>query len=168
MNKRYEDLKVADGVYVPKPQMDYPEDDPYLHLVNAPQDREMTIDEHYPYLDDRPLTRFNHWWAYGVILHFCLGAYLRVKMGLRIRGREVLKKYKKELQGGAITIANHMFRVRLPVCTGSREGQVYDTNTYVRTQLQNKGQFLPPCGRGYSHPRAECGNECTKEVQRSL
>ncbi len=110
-NKRYKDLRVEPGVYVPAPQLDYPEDDPYLHLVNAPQDRELVIDASYPYLNDSRLYRFNLWWAYRVILDFCLNLLLHVKMGLRIRGREILKRYKRQLQGGAITIANHMFRL---------------------------------------------------------
>ncbi len=111
MNKRYKDLQVNEGVYVPQPAFDYPEDDPFLHTVNAPQTKELAIDENYPYLDDSPLWHFNRCWGYALILHFCLGIYLKVKMGLRIRGREVLKQYRKELQGGAITIANHMFRL---------------------------------------------------------
>ena len=32
MNKRYQDLKVTEGTYVPPERMDYPEDDPYVGL----------------------------------------------------------------------------------------------------------------------------------------
>lgn len=168
MNKRYEDLKVAEGVYVPKPQMDYPEDDPYLHLVNAPQDREMTIDENYPYLDDRPLTRFNHWWAYRVILHRCLGVFLRVKMGLRIRGREVLKKYKKELQGGAITIANHMFRLDCPCVLVAVKAKCTTRIPMFAPNFRTKDSFFLRVVGGIPIPEPSAGMSAQKKFNEAF
>lgn len=114
MNIRYDELQVEPGTYVPQIGKTYPQDDPVTRLVHTPHDREVIIDENYPYIDDSLKMRFWHRFGYAMILNFCLRIMLRVKMGLRVRGRHYLREYKKELKGGAITIANHMFRLDCP------------------------------------------------------
>ena len=53
MNKRYAELQVAEGVYVPSTQLNYPEDDPYVGLYQPVYDRPYPeIDADYPYVDD--------------------------------------------------------------------------------------------------------------------
>ena len=114
MNKQYQELQVAEGVYIPQPALQYPEENPFERTLFPKQIKHIDFDEHYPYVNDSFKYRFNILWGYYIIVHIILRLKLRIQMGLRIRGRENLKKYKKELQQGAITIANHVYRLDCP------------------------------------------------------
>lgn len=113
MNKQYQEMKVEDGTYVPN-FTDYPQENPYERTLFPKQIRNIEFDEQYPYLDDRWTYRFNLLWGYYIVIHIFLRLKVWIQMGLRIRGREVLKKYKKELSHGAITICNHVYRLDCP------------------------------------------------------
>ncbi len=120
-NKRYQDLKVTAGTYVPPVNIAYPEDDPYVGLYQPVYDRDFpAVDASYPYFDESPKTRRLIFRCYAFILPL-LGFILRFKYGLRwqIEGekrwhrcagpiRRWLKQY--DLSHGAITIANHCYR----------------------------------------------------------
>ena len=121
MNKRYQDLKVKPGTYVPQVRTDYPEDDPYVGLYKPVYDREFPeVDANYPYFD---VSRHNKWLlfrGYHLTLPL-LGWILRIKYGLRwqIEGESRwrrtscgVKRWLKQfdLSCGAITIANHCYR----------------------------------------------------------
>ena len=120
-NKRYQDLKVTAGTYVPPVNIAYPEDDPYVGLYQPVYDRDFpAVDASYPYFDESPKTRRLIFRCYAFILPL-LGFILRLKYGLRwqIEGekrwhrcagpvRRWLKQY--DLSHGAITIANHCYR----------------------------------------------------------
>lgn len=114
MNKQYQALKVEEGVYIPHPAMAYPEEDPFERTLFPQHIKEVVIDEHYPYLDDSLHHTILVMIGYYVILRFILRLKLSLQMGLRIQGREILKKYKKEFASGAITIANHVYRLDCP------------------------------------------------------
>lgn len=114
MNKRYQDLTTEKDVYIPNVGIDYPEDDPYARLYKPVYDRNVVVDANYPYLNNSLKYRFFNWSMWGLLLKFGLGLKLRIQMGLRFKGRENLKKYKDVLSGGAITIANHMYRLDCP------------------------------------------------------
>lgn len=109
-NKRYKDLKVVPGTYVPPMKTDFPEDDPYVGLYKPVYDRDYpAVDADYPYVDDSWTNKLNLLLCYYFILPI-MGIVLRVKYGLRWTGRENLRKYKQQLAGGAITIGNHCYR----------------------------------------------------------
>ena len=114
MNKRYQDLATEKNVYIPDVGIDYPEDDPYARLYKPVYDRDVVVDANYPYLNNSLKYRFFNWSMWDLLLKFGLGLKLRIQMGLRFKGRENLKKYKDVLSGGAITIANHMYRLDCP------------------------------------------------------
>ena len=121
MNKRYVDLKVAPGTYVPQVRTDYPEDDPYVGLYKPVYDREYpAVDAGYPYFDESPANRRLTWFGYNIVLRI-LGWILRIKYGLRWQieserqwhrtscpVRRWLRQF--DLSRGAITIANHCYR----------------------------------------------------------
>ena len=110
MNKRYKDLKVTPGTFVPPVTMDYPEDDPYVGLYKPVYDRPYPeIDADYPYVDDSWQNKLRLLWSAYVVLPL-LGLILRFTYGLRWTGKENLRPYKKQLKGGAISIANHCYR----------------------------------------------------------
>ena len=120
-NKRYKDLRVKAGTYVPPVTMDYPEDDPYVGLYKPVYDREFVpVDANYPYFDTSLRNRWRMFWGYSILLRI-LGWVLRLKYGLRwkIEGedrwrrsscgvRRWLKQF--DLSRGAITISNHCYR----------------------------------------------------------
>ena len=115
MNKQYQELQVEEGVYIPQPALNYPENDPFERTLFPKQIKEIEFDEHYPYVDDSFTYKLHLLWAYYLVVHIILRLKLRIQMGLRIRGREILKKYKTQFQQhGAITIANHVYRLDCP------------------------------------------------------
>ena len=114
MNKQYEAMQVEQGVFVPSPAMDYPQENPYERTLFPEQIKHIEFDEHYPYLDDSLTNRLNILWGYYFVLHIVLRLKLFIQMGLRIRGRGILKDYKQALAHGAITICNHVYRLDCP------------------------------------------------------
>lgn len=67
------------------------------------------FDEHYPYLDDSFHYKFNRQ-INAFVLRWLDNVYHRVCLGLRIEGRDILKKNRKELSNGGVSICNHVFR----------------------------------------------------------
>jgi 1-acyl-sn-glycerol-3-phosphate acyltransferase len=114
MNKQYQDLQVQEGVYIPQPALQYPEDNPFERTLFPKKIKDIEFDENYPYLDDSRTYRFNLLWAFYIVLHIFLRLKVSIQMGLRIRGRAILKQYKNELKTGAITICNHVYRLDCP------------------------------------------------------
>ena len=66
------------------------------------------FDENYPYYEDGLWYRINKLLC-SIVLNCLAIPYMKIAMGLRVKGREVLKKYSKELEGGAVTICNHVY-----------------------------------------------------------
>ena len=114
MNKQYQELQVQEGVYIPQPALQYPEENPFERTLFPKQIKHIDFDEHYPYLDDSLGYRFNLLWGYYIVIHILLRIKVCIQMGLRIHGRAILKKYKSQLQQGAITICNHVYRLDCP------------------------------------------------------
>jgi len=113
-NIRYRDLEVNDGVFVPQPETDFPEDNPYKKLYPAKHLRELVFDENYTYLDKSFSFKFQRWIGYTFLVDFMIPLVNHTKFGLRVRGRKNLKKHRKELANGAITICNHCYRWDAP------------------------------------------------------
>ena len=78
------------------------------HMITVPHLRDVTVDEHYPYLRKDFLYKCIRSF-YWVAMHTLLAVLLPITHGLRIHGRENLKKHKDLLKNGAITISNHVF-----------------------------------------------------------
>ena len=114
MNKQYQELQVEQGVYIPEPALAYPQENPFERTLFPKQIKHIDFDANYPYIDDSIGNRLNIMWGYYLVVHIILRLKLHIQMGLRIHGKEILKKYKKELSHGAITIANHVYRLDCP------------------------------------------------------
>ena len=114
MNKQYQELQVQEGVYIPEPALKYPEENPFERTLFPKKVKDIEFDEHYPYLDDSLAYKLNLLWAFYIAIHFILRLKVTFQMGLRIRGREILKQYKSQLKQGAITICNHVYRLDCP------------------------------------------------------
>ena len=106
------DLKLQPGVYLPPQVMDYPLDDPYAHLVKVEKAdgaaEAYAFDETYPYLDNSLRFKMNCL-VNAIGRWFIVSPWNRIKYGLRIEGREVLKGYREQLRKGAVCICNHVY-----------------------------------------------------------
>jgi hypothetical protein len=68
MNKQYQELRVVEGEYIPRPAMDYPQDNPFARTLFPKYIKPLAIDEHYPYVDDSWWYRMKTMFAYFFIL----------------------------------------------------------------------------------------------------
>ena len=168
MNKQYQELKVMPGEYIPQPAMDYPQENPFERTLFPVFDREMVIDEHYPYLDDSARYRFKTKWGYAIILKVCLNLMLRVKMGLRIRGREVLKRHSEGLKHGAITIANHVFRLDCPCVLLAVKAKPTTRIPMFAPNFRTKDSFFLNLVGGVPIPEPEAGMSAMKKFNEAF
>lgn len=109
-NPRYRDLVLRPGTVIPQLLDDYPADDPYVRLYRPEYIRDISFDEHYPYIDDSRRGRFLRVFGNYLVLRTVVWMKLRFGMGLHVEGRHWLRQYRQQLAGGAITIANHCHR----------------------------------------------------------
>ena len=78
------------------------------HMLKVNRKREIKFDENYPYFRRDfgfKCLRAGYWLIQNCIIFWLL----RLTHGLRIFGKKNLKKHKKALKNGAITISNHVF-----------------------------------------------------------
>lgn len=106
------EFQVEEGVYIPDMGIEYP-DDPFRRLVKVKvensEEGRFSFDETYPYIDNSLWYRFNRW-VNAFLLSVFDALFHRVCLGLRIEGRDILRKYRKELKGGAVSVCNHVWR----------------------------------------------------------
>ena len=168
MNQQYEQLRVQEGEYIPQPALDYPQDSPFARTLFPKYTKELTIDDKYPYLDDSIGNKLNLFLGYYVFLHILLRIKLRVQMGLRIRGREVLKKHKEGLKNGAITIANHVYRLDCP-CVLIAVNRTHNTRIpmFAPNFRTKDGYFMGIAG-GIPIPEEEAGMSAMKKFNEAF
>ena len=78
------------------------------HMLSLKATREVRLDEDYEYLPHGfwfKLKRF----GVAIPLHTIVFPIMHLTHGLRIYGKENIRKHRKELKNGAITISNHVF-----------------------------------------------------------
>ncbi len=168
MNIRYKDLETEPGVYIPNEGIDYPENDPYEHLYHPVYDRKVVVDEHYPYIDDSLKFRILNASMWDLLLKFAIGTMLRVKMGLRIRGRENLKKYKDVLKGGAITISNHMYKFDCPCVLIAVQAKHTTRIPMFAPNFSTKDNFFLRVVGGIPIPQQEGGMAALKKFNEAF
>jgi 1-acyl-sn-glycerol-3-phosphate acyltransferase len=102
--------QISPEPYIPQLGIVYP-DSPDAHIEGREGKRgvEPVIDEHYPFLDKSPGFRIMSALLYlGIfVLVFILSP---LRFGLRIEGRKILKKHRRLLRDGALTVSNHTLR----------------------------------------------------------
>ncbi len=99
---------VKEGVYIPEMGEQYPER-PDERMVPSIKIRDVKIDENYPYLMKSFKDKLLHILQYlGIfVLVFPLQ---KIRYGLKIQGRDKLRKNKALLKNGALTVSNHVYR----------------------------------------------------------
>ena len=78
------------------------------HMLVLKRTREITLDENYQYMPKGVGFRIKRALV-SFVLHLIVFPLMRLTHGLRIYGKRNLRKHKKELKNGAITISNHVF-----------------------------------------------------------
>ena len=78
------------------------------HMLELKRTREIHLDENYDYMPRGVKFRIERFLV-ATILHLIVFPLTRLTHGLRIYGRKNLRKHKKELKNGAITVSNHVF-----------------------------------------------------------
>lgn len=78
------------------------------HMLILKRTREIHLDENYEYMPRGIRFRLARA-GVAALLHLIVFPLMHLTHGLRIYGRKNLRKHKKELKNGAITISNHVF-----------------------------------------------------------
>lgn len=77
------------------------------HYIILKKDDGRVFDENYPYVDKSFGMRFKQFWI-RVLLYLIVYPLCIPKMGLKIKGRKNLRKYRNKLRNGAVTVSNHI------------------------------------------------------------
>lgn len=78
------------------------------HMIDVPHLWNVNLDENYPYLQKSLWFKIQRGFMW-LLLHGFVFFLLCITHGLRIHGRENLKRHKAVLDGGFISISNHVF-----------------------------------------------------------
>jgi len=94
--------------YVPELGIEYPEK-PDGHMVPVKIVHEIYLDENYPFYDRSFsfifMRNLMHLGIYTLVF-----ALSHLRFGIKIEGRDVLRRHKKLLKNGAMTVSNHVHR----------------------------------------------------------
>jgi len=165
---RYDELKVKEGTYVPQVGITYPEDNPYQQLVQPKFTSRFQVDENYPFVNDSWQMRIGQPIIVSVLMRFLMRISLHVKMGLRYKGRNILRKYKRELSGGAITIANHCFRLDCPCVMLAAKVPLNIKIPMFAPNFGTKDGFFMKIVGGIPIPEAEAGMAALKKFNEAF
>jgi len=77
------------------------------HYLVVKKDRGIVFDEKYPYIDHSKTFLRKQWWT-RLLLRTIVFPMTKVKLSLRIKGKENLKKYKDVIQNGVVGVSNHV------------------------------------------------------------
>ncbi len=84
----------------------YPEDTD-KHYLHVKKDDGTVFDKNYPYVDtSKKMLRKQKWTR--VLLNLLVFPLSYIRMGLRVKGKENLKKYKDVIDKGVVSICNHV------------------------------------------------------------
>ncbi|MCQ2208883.1 MAG: 1-acyl-sn-glycerol-3-phosphate acyltransferase [Paludibacteraceae bacterium] len=108
-NKRYKMMKVKEDEYIPDVEDTFPEEDPFVHKLSYENIYNEVFDEKYPYLDNSWKWKIGHVWAL-FRFHFICKWFNPLYFGMRYEGKNNIKKHKKDLENGAVTVCNHAYR----------------------------------------------------------
>ena len=77
------------------------------HYLEIHKDRGIVFDESYPYIDKSGWFRFKQGVA-RIVLNVIIFPMTKIRLGLKVEGRENLKKHKDVLDNGVVSICNHV------------------------------------------------------------
>ncbi len=77
------------------------------HYLKVHKDRGIVFNTEYPYIDKSKSFRFKQN-CIRFMLHILVFPLCRIRLGLRIEGKENLKKHKTVLENGVVSVSNHV------------------------------------------------------------
>lgn len=77
------------------------------HYIILKKNRGIVFDSNYPYVNKSPWFRFVDF-IFRVLLYTIVFPAATVRMGLRIEGKENLKKHREVIKGGVVSCCNHV------------------------------------------------------------
>lgn len=98
----------SENTYIPDTGIQYPQD-PHEFLLHPKHLRDVVVDENYPFLDKSLKARLYSRVIYTIIF-FVVFWLNPLRYGLKIVGKENLRKNRKLFRNGAITVGNHVYR----------------------------------------------------------
>ena len=106
----YRNFKVREGVFVPEPVDEFSGDNPFTRMAPIRgKNKDINFDGTYTYLDKSLKFKFLHLLVYLIV--WIVGFPVnRIRFGLRIEGREKIRRNRKLFAGGMMTVCNHVHR----------------------------------------------------------
>ncbi|MBQ7999973.1 MAG: 1-acyl-sn-glycerol-3-phosphate acyltransferase [Ruminococcus sp.] len=77
------------------------------HYLKLKKNRGITFDSNYPYVDNRPSFRIGSFFL-RILLNIIVFPVVRIRLGLRVKGKENLKKHREVIQNGIVSCCNHV------------------------------------------------------------
>ena len=77
------------------------------HYLNVKKNNGLVFDNKYPYIDSSKTFKKKRWW-FNIFFHVMLSPITYVKMGLKVKGKNNLKKFKDVIDQGVISVCNHV------------------------------------------------------------
>ena len=77
------------------------------HYLEIHKDRGLVFDASYPYIDRSGWFRFRQS-VVRFLLNLIVFPMVKIRLGLKVEGRENLKKYKDVLNNGVVSVSNHV------------------------------------------------------------
>ena len=106
----YRNFTVREGVFVPEPQVDFPGDDPFTRMTPIRgKIKDIHFDGTYTYFDKSLKFKLLHAFVYFVVW-FIAFPLNWIRFGIKIEGREVIRRNRKLFAGGVMTVCNHVHR----------------------------------------------------------
>ena len=99
-------MKIINTDYIPKSNIKYPEYTD-MHYIKIKKDRNIKIDKNYPYVNKSKFFLFKKWLV-KILLYLIIFPMTKIKLGLKVYGKNNLKKNKELLKNGVISVSNHI------------------------------------------------------------
>ena len=106
----YRNFKVREDVYVPEPVAEFSGDNPFTRMAAIRgKNKDIKFDETYTYLDKSFKFKVLNFLMY-LVTWFVAFPLNWIRFGIKIEGREKIRKNRKLLANGVMTICNHVHR----------------------------------------------------------
>ena len=77
------------------------------HYLSVKKNKGIVFDETYPYIDKSKSFRFKRFWV-RLLLFWIVFLLDWLRLGLKVKGKKNLKKYKSVINNGVISVTNHV------------------------------------------------------------
>ena len=106
----YRNFKVREDVFVPEPIADFPGDDPFKRMTPIRGElKDIRFDDTYTYLDKSLKFKILNFIIYFVTWILAFPAN-RIRYGLKIVGRDKIRRNRRLFKNGVMTVCNHVYR----------------------------------------------------------